>query len=155
MLYLTQALRLGREYNNNACFYCCSVLDFSFFLKSHKPSISLITSAKRFYDSARPITALQCLYKGQTVKAWRGPYLGVGDMNGSDWLPVRFLTCHLFVFFHGNKTCCSSLFVRLHKLDNTVSRSVICDTSIRRICFRALHVQCCLGFCYSYVSGIR
>jgi hypothetical protein len=152
MLYLMQALRLGREYNN-----AFSSFRSSFSASSSQTCLLFISSAKRFYDSARPITAIQCLYEGETVKAWRGPYQGVGDMSGSDWMPVsRYIPCHLFfVFAHWNETHCSLLFRVLHTLDYyTVSRSLVCHTSFRRICFRALHVQCCLGFCSPYIPRI-
>ncbi|NER25710.1 MAG: hypothetical protein F6J96_34460 [Symploca sp. SIO1C2] len=45
--------------------------------------------AKRYYDSARPVTVLQCLYADQTVTTWLGPYQGIGERSGSEWQPVR------------------------------------------------------------------
>jgi len=44
---------------------------------------------KRVYDSVRPITAIQCLYAGQTVRAWKGPYRGTGLIDGSDYIPFQ------------------------------------------------------------------
>jgi hypothetical protein len=87
MLHLMPAFQLGREYHHELFF----VARFSFFhLPAHNQSLLLyISSAKRFYDSARPITAIQCLFEGVTVKAWQGPYLGVGNIDGSTWKPVR------------------------------------------------------------------
>eukprot|EP01125_Pyxidicula_operculata_P000375 TRINITY_DN10414_c0_g1_i1.p1 TRINITY_DN10414_c0_g1~~TRINITY_DN10414_c0_g1_i1.p1 ORF type:complete len:551 (-),score=143.38 TRINITY_DN10414_c0_g1_i1:229-1881(-) len=40
---------------------------------------------KRFWGSARPTTAVQCLLAGQTITAWKGAYQGVGTMNAGDW----------------------------------------------------------------------
>jgi len=48
--------------------------------------------AKRYYDSVRPITALQCVFGGQTVTAWRGPYQGVGTIAGENWRPYQIPT---------------------------------------------------------------
>ena len=42
-------------------------------------------NVKRLWDSVRPITALQCYYAGKTVKAWKGPYMGIGMIDGSNW----------------------------------------------------------------------
>ena len=64
-------------------------------------------TAKRFYDSARPITAIQCLYEGQTVKSWIAPYKGVGDKNASIWIPyqdVKFVTPPFGEFVSGHST---------------------------------------------------
>ena len=46
-------------------------------------------AAKRYYDFVRPITQLQCLYSGQQVTAWKGPYQGVGIIDGNDWQPYQ------------------------------------------------------------------
>jgi hypothetical protein len=49
-------------------------------------------SAKARWYSSRPITGLQCMYQGQQVTAWRGPYLGVGLRDGSTWQPYQPIT---------------------------------------------------------------
>lgn len=49
-------------------------------------------SAKAKWASSRPITALQCMYQGQQVTAWKGPYLGVGARAGSTWQPYQAIT---------------------------------------------------------------
>jgi hypothetical protein len=49
-------------------------------------------SAKAKWYSSRPITGLQCIYQGQQVTAWRGPYLGVGLRDGSTWQPYQPIT---------------------------------------------------------------
>lgn len=49
----------------------------------------LTWTAKRLYDSVRPITAIQCLNSNVQVKAWRGPYKGSGMINGSIWQPYQ------------------------------------------------------------------
>jgi len=46
-------------------------------------------TAKRIYDSVRPITAIQCLFKDQLVTAWKGPYNGIGMIRGEDWQPYQ------------------------------------------------------------------
>jgi len=40
---------------------------------------------KRTYDMARPTTPIQCGWSGQTINAWRGPYQGVGPIDGHDF----------------------------------------------------------------------
>ena len=45
-------------------------------------------TTKRVYDSARPVTAIQCLFEGQTVQSWQGPYQGVGSIDAAAWIPV-------------------------------------------------------------------
>jgi len=46
-----------------------------------------IWDAKRYYDSVRPISAIQCLFTGQQVKAWGGPYQGNILIDGGKWQP--------------------------------------------------------------------
>lgn len=41
--------------------------------------------AKRFYSFARPTTPIQCLYAGQTITSFKGPYQGIGSIDGADW----------------------------------------------------------------------
>eukprot|EP01121_Diplochlamys_sp_Union-15-3_P011109 TRINITY_DN3185_c0_g2_i2.p1 TRINITY_DN3185_c0_g2~~TRINITY_DN3185_c0_g2_i2.p1 ORF type:complete len:215 (-),score=45.09 TRINITY_DN3185_c0_g2_i2:106-750(-) len=68
-------------------------------------------AAKRFYDSPRPITVLQCLKRNQTVKAWKGPYLGVGEILGDDWTPYQdkyFVTPSFPEYVSGHSTFSSS-----------------------------------------------
>lgn len=43
--------------------------------------------AKRYYDSSRPWTLIHYHYKGQTIRGWRGPGQGVGDIAGEKWHP--------------------------------------------------------------------
>jgi len=40
---------------------------------------------KRFWGAPRPNSVIQCIYKNQQVQAWKGPWKGVGTINGSDW----------------------------------------------------------------------
>jgi hypothetical protein len=42
---------------------------------------------KRIYDTARPITVIQCRFEGTPITAWKGPYLGVGTISGETWRP--------------------------------------------------------------------
>jgi len=49
---------------------------------------------KRFYNGARPTSPIQCINKGSQIQAWKGPYKGVGTINGEDWsafLPDNFV----------------------------------------------------------------
>lgn len=46
-------------------------------------------AGKRILDTVRPITAVQCIYANSTILAWRGPYKGVGLINGSSWQPYQ------------------------------------------------------------------
>src|SRR3990167_9161094 len=45
--------------------------------------------AKRFFDSSRPISAIRCLFAGQNVQAWAGPYQGVKTIDGGSWKPYQ------------------------------------------------------------------
>jgi len=40
---------------------------------------------KRFFQAPRPVNTVQCIYAGQSITAWQGPYQGVGTIDGSDW----------------------------------------------------------------------
>lgn len=51
--------------------------------------------SKRHFDSVRPISAVRHYKKGQMITAWAGPYQGVKQIRGEDWLPYQpasFLT---------------------------------------------------------------
>jgi hypothetical protein len=39
------------------------------------------------FDYARPVSLVRHFKKGVTVTAWRGPYLGVGPIQGETWHP--------------------------------------------------------------------
>jgi hypothetical protein len=41
------------------------------------------------FDSVRPITAIRYLFRGQTVRAWAGPYQGTRSIDGAAWLPYQ------------------------------------------------------------------
>ncbi len=43
--------------------------------------------AKRFYDTSRPYWWVRLYYKGKTVRGWRGPGQGVGEIAAEDWRP--------------------------------------------------------------------
>jgi hypothetical protein len=45
--------------------------------------------AKRAYDSVRPITAINVLYKGKKIRAWGGPGKGTIEMDGAQWIPYQ------------------------------------------------------------------
>ena len=42
---------------------------------------------KYMFDYARPISLVRHFKAGRTVTAWRGPYLGVGPIQGETWRP--------------------------------------------------------------------
>ena len=42
---------------------------------------------KYVFDYARPISLIRHFKAGRTVTAWRGPYLGVGPIQGETWRP--------------------------------------------------------------------
>lgn len=48
--------------------------------------------AKRAFDSVRPVTAIRYLFRGEKVRAWRGPGLGPGEIDGEDWQPYQEAT---------------------------------------------------------------
>jgi hypothetical protein len=58
-----------------------------FFIHSHGQLDAMIAQfeGKRFYDPPRPTTPMQCTFAGQQIKTWRGPYMGVGMVDGSTW----------------------------------------------------------------------
>jgi vanadium-dependent haloperoxidase-like protein len=41
------------------------------------------------YNSVRPITAIRTLFRGQTVRAWAGPYQGTKLIDGANWFPYQ------------------------------------------------------------------
>ncbi len=41
--------------------------------------------AKRYYDYARPLSAIRHLFRGRTIRAWGGPGKGIVDIDGSAW----------------------------------------------------------------------
>jgi len=59
-------------------------LNFYNFNSGNDGAITAIKN-KRFYDVVRPPTAMQCLYGGQTITSWLGPYQGCGSMPGEEW----------------------------------------------------------------------
>ncbi len=62
---------------------------------------------KRFYDSERPISAINFLYKGQKIYAWAGPNQGSQWINGEDWRPYQpdtFVTPAFAEFSSGHST---------------------------------------------------
>ena len=44
---------------------------------------------KRAFDSVRPITAIRTLFRGQSVRAWAGPYQGTRMIDGAAWFPYQ------------------------------------------------------------------
>lgn len=48
-----------------------------------------VWGAKVKFDSVRPITAVRYHYAGTTVRAWLGPHLGAGELDGADWQPYQ------------------------------------------------------------------
>eukprot|EP01097_Dermamoeba_algensis_P005945 TRINITY_DN3740_c0_g1_i1.p1 TRINITY_DN3740_c0_g1~~TRINITY_DN3740_c0_g1_i1.p1 ORF type:complete len:437 (-),score=85.46 TRINITY_DN3740_c0_g1_i1:209-1519(-) len=44
---------------------------------------------KRVWDTARPITLVRCYNENKTINAWRGPYMGVGAIQGEEWNPYQ------------------------------------------------------------------
>jgi hypothetical protein len=44
---------------------------------------------KRAFNSVRPITAIRTLFRGQTVRAWGGPYQGTRLIDGATWFPYQ------------------------------------------------------------------
>ncbi|MEZ4922510.1 MAG: vanadium-dependent haloperoxidase [Crocinitomicaceae bacterium] len=43
--------------------------------------------SKMYYDFARPFALVHYYYKGKTIKGWRGPEEGWGELKGEDWRP--------------------------------------------------------------------
>ena len=44
---------------------------------------------KRAFNSVRPITAIRTLFRGQSVRAWAGPYQGTKMIDGAGWFPYQ------------------------------------------------------------------
>jgi hypothetical protein len=44
---------------------------------------------KRTFNSVRPITAIRTLFRGQSVRAWAGPFQGTKWIDGADWFPYQ------------------------------------------------------------------
>src|SRR3990167_577588 len=63
--------------------------------------------AKRYFDSSRPITVIRCLFAGQNVQAWAGPYQGVKTVDGGSWKPYQetnFVTPPFSEYVSGHST---------------------------------------------------
>jgi len=48
--------------------------------------------AKRTHDSVRPVTAINLLFNGKTLRAWGGPGKGTVELDGSRWIPYQLST---------------------------------------------------------------
>lgn len=46
-------------------------------------------SAKRHFDSVRPVTAIPFLFHGQAIQSWGGPGKGTVTEDGSQWIPYQ------------------------------------------------------------------
>jgi hypothetical protein len=44
---------------------------------------------KRTFNSVRPITAIRSLFRGQSVRAWAGPFQGTRWIDGANWFPYQ------------------------------------------------------------------
>ncbi len=51
-----------------------------------------VWDCKLAFDSVRPITAVQYLYAGQSVRAWAGPGMGTQAIDGGQWMPYQLPT---------------------------------------------------------------
>jgi hypothetical protein len=47
---------------------------------------------KRIYDSVRPVTAIHYAFKGQTIRAWGGPFRGTVEMDGESFGTFQSVT---------------------------------------------------------------
>lgn len=61
------------------------------FLQAHAANDAGIATwdCKRWYDSARPISVIQCLFADEIVDAWAGLYQGVKKIKASEWIPYQ------------------------------------------------------------------
>jgi hypothetical protein len=49
-------------------------------------------SAKRHFDSVRPVTAIPFLFHGKKIQTWGGPGKGTVTEDGAQWLPYQLST---------------------------------------------------------------
>ena len=66
-----------------------------------------VWECKRYYDFARPITAIRFLYAGQQVRGWAGPGLGIQWIDGANWIPYQpstFITPPFAEYVSGHST---------------------------------------------------
>lgn len=66
---------------------------------------------KRFYDSARPVTAIRYLFRGERIRGWGGPGIGTVDLYGEYWQPFQvpwFPTPPFAEFTSGHSTFSSA-----------------------------------------------
>lgn len=49
----------------------------------------VVWTAKRKFDSVRPITAVPYLFKGKPMRCWGGPGKGTIRLDGSEWVPYQ------------------------------------------------------------------
>lgn len=62
---------------------------------------------KRYYDTSRPITAIQYLFDGKSVPSYAGPEQGIVWMDGSKWKPyqsTKFVTPPFPEYTSGHST---------------------------------------------------
>lgn len=67
--------------------------------------------SKRYYDSSRPWHLVRHYFKGKKILGWRGPGKGVGEIDGSDWIPyspATFLTPPFPGYTSGHSTVSSA-----------------------------------------------
>jgi hypothetical protein len=48
-----------------------------------------VWNAKRTQDTVRPISYIRWLYKNKTIRGWLGPRNGIGEEDGSAWIPYQ------------------------------------------------------------------
>lgn len=63
--------------------------------------------SKRFYDYARPITAIRIRYQGQNIQGWGGPGQDTVTLKGENWIPYQpgnFITPPFAEYTSGHST---------------------------------------------------
>eukprot|EP01120_Amphizonella_sp_Union-15-10_P014457 TRINITY_DN700_c0_g2_i2.p1 TRINITY_DN700_c0_g2~~TRINITY_DN700_c0_g2_i2.p1 ORF type:complete len:525 (+),score=83.28 TRINITY_DN700_c0_g2_i2:65-1639(+) len=77
---------------------------------------------KRFYDHARPLTAIQCTFKDELIYSWQGPYLGTGLKTANTWrayLPDTVVTFTGSEYISGGTLFVESVFTAIKLFTNT------------------------------------
>lgn len=77
---IAQFIALKNDYDNSHC------IRLFFALGNAMLDASIASwECKRHYNSARPVTVIRELFRGQDIQAWGGPYKGTRTIKGESW----------------------------------------------------------------------
>lgn len=87
------------------------------------------STVKLIYSLIRPVTLLQCGFRGETITSWKGPYLGVQTFNNTEETPwrnyIRPMAPHP-TYVSGHSTIAGAATQALKRLFGSSSRGANC-----------------------------